>query len=95
MYLEEVEEGQTRDDLALIIEEVLRQRILGVKNEFGVYIAPAFPKLILCLSGAVLNKDSKYHYLLKLASDCTARRLVPEKIGHIKPCEQRKLVCAI
>lgn len=81
MYLNEVPEGQTRDDLALIIEEMLRQRIQGVKNEKGVYITPAFPKLIYVLEENNIREDSKYFYLTKLAAECTAKRMVPDYIS--------------
>ena len=81
MYLDEVPEGQTRDDLALIIEEMLKQRIQGVKNEKGVYITPAFPKLIYCLDEDNIYNDSKYYYLTKLAAECTAKRMVPDYIS--------------
>ena len=81
MYLDEVEEGQTRDDLALIIEEMLRQRILGVKNEKGVYITPAFPKLIYVLEEDNIHRDSKYWHITKLAAECTAKRMVPDYIS--------------
>lgn len=81
MYLDEVEEGTARDDLALIIEEMLNQRILGVKNEKGVYITPAFPKLIYVLEEDNIHEDSKYWYLTKLAAKCTAKRLVPDYIS--------------
>ena len=81
MYLDEAEEGQTRDDLALIIEEMLKQRILGVKNEKGVYITPAFPKLIYVLDEDNIHEDSKYWYLTKLAAECTAKRMVPDYIS--------------
>ena len=83
MYLNEVPEGQTRDDLALIIEEMLRQRIQGVKNEKGVYITPAFPKLIYVLEENNIREDSKYFYLTKLAAECTAKRMVPDYISEI------------
>ena len=95
MYLDEVEEGQTRDDLALIIEEMLKQRMVGVKNEKGVYITPAFPKLIYCLDEDNIHEDSKYYYLTKLAAECTAKRMVPDYIsakvmkqlkGDVYPC---------
>ena len=72
MYLDEVEEGPARDDLAMIIEEMLNQRILGVKNEKGVYITPAFPKLIYVLEEDNIHEGSKYWYLTKLAAQCTA-----------------------
>lgn len=81
MYLNEVPEGQTRDDLATIIEEVLHQRIKGVKNEKGVYITPAFPKLIYVLEENNITEGSKYWYLTKLAAECTARRMVPDYIS--------------
>ena len=95
MYLDEVEEGQIRDDLALIIETVLKQRIKGVKNKMGVYITPAFPKLIYVLDEDNIHNDSKYYYLTKLAAECTAKRLVPDYIsakimkelkGDVYPC---------
>ena len=81
MYLNEVPVGQTRDDLALIIEEMLRQRIQGVKNEAGVYITPAFPKLIYVLEEDNIREGSRYCELTKLAAKCTARRLVPDYIS--------------
>ena len=81
MYLDEVPEGQTRDDLALVIEEVLKQRIQGVKNEKGVYITPAFPKLIYVLEEDNIHEESKYWYLTKLAAQCTAKRMVPDYIS--------------
>ena len=96
MYLNEVPEGQIRDDLALIIEEMLKQRINGVKNEKGVFITPAFPKLIYCLEENNIEPDSKYYYLTKLAAQCTAKRMVPDYIsekimkelkgGDVYPC---------
>ena len=81
MYLDEVEEGQTREDLAMIIEEVLKQRIQGVKNEKGVWITPAFPKLIYVLDEDNVHKDSKYFRLTELAAKCTAKRMVPDYIS--------------
>ena len=81
MYLNEVKDSQTKEDLAKIIEEVLKQRIQGVKNEKGVYIAPTFPKLIYCLEEDNITEDSKYWYLTKLAAECTARRMVPDYIS--------------
>lgn len=81
MDINEVEPGQTQDDLALIIEEVLRQRIEGVKNEKGVYITPAFPKLIYCLDENNAKPGSKYYYLTKLSAKCTAKRMVPDYIS--------------
>lgn len=95
MYLDEVPEGQTRDDLALIIEEVLKQRIKGVKNEQGYPITIAFPKLIMALDEDNIHEDSKYYYLTKLAAECSAKRLVPDYIsvkvmkdlkGDVYPC---------
>lgn len=81
MYLDEVEDQHTKDDLALIIEEMLHQRILGVKNEKGAYITPAFPKLIYVLDENNIYPDSKYYYLTKLAAKCTAKRMVPDYIS--------------
>ena len=81
MYIDEVPEGQTRDDLAMVIEEMLNQRIRGVKNEKGVYITPAFPKLIYVLEEDNIHEDSKYWYLTKLAAQCTAKRMVPDYIS--------------
>ena len=81
MYLDEVEEGQTRDDLAMIIEEVLKQRMQGVKNEKGVWITPAFPKLIYVLDEDNITEDSKYWYLTELSAQCTAKRMVPDYIS--------------
>ena len=81
MYLDEVPEGRTRDDLAMIIEEVLIQRMQGVKNEKGVWITPAFPKLIYVLDEDNITEDSKYWYLTELAAKCTAKRMVPDYIS--------------
>ncbi len=81
MYLNEVEDGQTKDDLAMIIEETLNQRIQGVKNEKGVYVTPAFPKLIYVLEEDNITKDGKYWYLTELAAKCTAKRMVPDYIS--------------
>lgn len=81
MYLDEVPEGQTRDDLALVIEEMLNQRIRGVKNEKGVYITPAFPKLIYVLEEDNITEGSKYWHLTKLAAKCTSKRMVPDYIS--------------
>lgn len=81
MYLDEVPEGRTRDDLALVIEEMLKQRILGVKNEKGIYITPAFPKLIYVLEEDNVREGSKYWELTKLAATCTAKRMVPDYIS--------------
>ena len=79
MYLGETEEY--KEEVAMIIEEFLKQRILGFKNEKGVYITPAFPKLLYVLEEDTMNKDSKYYYLTKLAAECTAKRLVPDYIS--------------
>ncbi len=101
MYLNEVSDPQERHDLALIIEEMLKQRIQGVKNEKGVYITPAFPKLIYVLEENNVEPDSPYYYLTELAAKCTAKRMVPDYIseklmlslkidtkgeGHCYPC---------
>lgn len=79
MYLGETDEY--KDELAMIIEEFLRQRILGFKNEKGVYITPAFPKLLYILEEDNIHEDSKYWYLTKLAAECTAKRMVPDYIS--------------
>ena len=81
MYLDEVEDGQLRDDLAMIIEETLKQRMKGVKNEKGVYITPAFPKLIYALQENNIEPNSQYYYLTELAARCSAKRLVPDYIS--------------
>lgn len=81
MDINEVPEGQTRDDLALVIEEVLKQRIQGVKNEAGVWITPAFPKLIYALDENNVRPGSKYYYLTELSAKCTAKRMVPDYIS--------------
>ena len=96
MYLDEVPEGQTRDDLAMIIREVLIQRMKGVKNEKGVWITPAFPKLIYVLDEDNITEGSKYYDLTVLAAECTAKRMVPDYIsakiqrelkqGEVYPC---------
>ena len=96
MYLDEVPEGQTRDDLALIIEEVLLQRMQGVKNEKGIWITPAFPKLIYVLDEDNITEDAPYWHLTELAARCTAKRMVPDYIsakvmrqlkqGDVYPC---------
>ena len=81
MYLNEVPEGRTREDLALVIKEVLKQRIYGVKNEAGVLITPAFPKLIYVLEEDNIKEGCKYFELTKLAAECTAKRMVPDYIS--------------
>ena len=95
MYLDEVPEGQTRDDLALLIEETLKQRLQGVKNEQGVWVTPAFPKLLYVTDEDNITEDSKYWYLTKLAAKCSAKRMVPDYIsakmmkelkGDVYPC---------
>ena len=84
MYLDEVPEGRTREDLALVTEEVLKQRMQGVKNEKGVWITPAFPKLIYVLEEDNIREGSKYWELTKLAAECTAKRMVPDYISEKK-----------
>ena len=96
MYLDEVPEGQTRKDLAMIIEEVMVQRMQGVKNEKGVWITPAFPKLIYVLDEDNISEEAPYWYLTELAAKCTAKRMVPDYIsakimkelkqGDVYPC---------
>ncbi len=95
MYIDEVPEGQTREDLAMIIKEVLRQRMEGVKNEKGVWVTPAFPKLIYVLGEDNITEGSKYWEITKLAAECTAKRMVPDYIsakimkrdkGDVYPC---------
>ena len=81
MYLNEAKNEQEKKDLALIIEETLKQRYQGVKNEKGVWITPAFPKLIYVLEEDNIHKDSKYYYLTELAAKCTAKRMVPDYIS--------------
>ena len=90
MYLGEVEDPQTKADLALIIEEVLKQRIQGVKNEKGVWIAPTFPKLIFVLEEDNIYENSKYFYLTQLAAECTAKRMVPDYVSE-KVMKQSKI----
>ena len=84
MYLGEARSAQEQHDLAIIIEETLRQRIEGVKNEKGVWITPAFPKLIYVLEEDNITEDSKFWYLTKLAAKCTAKRMVPDYISEKK-----------
>lgn len=81
MYLNEAKDEQTKNDLALIIEEVLNQRIQGVKNEKGVWVTPAFPKLLYVLEDDNVHEGDKYFYLTKLAAKCTAKRMVPDYIS--------------
>lgn len=87
MYLGEAKNEQEKKDLALIIEETLEQRYQGVKNEKGVWITPAFPKLIYVLEEDNVHEDSPYYYLTKLAAKCTARRMVPDYISAKKMLE--------
>ena len=87
MYLGEAKNEQERKDLALIIEEILEQRYQGVKNEDGVWVTPAFPKLIYVLEEDNIHEDSPYYYLTKLAAKCTARRMVPDYISEKKMLE--------
>ena len=89
MYLGEAKGEQERRDLALCIEEMLRQRYQGVKNEAGVWITPAFPKLIYALEEDNVHEDSRYFYLTKLAAKCTARRMVPDYISEKKMREYK------
>ena len=89
MYLNETKDEQTKKDLALIIEEVLKQRIQGVKNEKGIWVTPAFPKLLYVLEEDNVYEDSKYFYLTKLAAECSAKRLVPDYISEKKMLEYK------
>jgi len=81
MYLNEAKDERTKEDLAMLIEEVLKQRILGVKNEVGVYVTPAFPKLVMVLQEDNIAPGTKYWYLTELAAKCTAKRLVPDYVS--------------
>lgn len=81
MYINEVPEGQIRKDLAMIIEEMLHQRLQGVKNEKGAWISPAFPKLIYALTDNNMEDGSEYYYLTELAAKCSAKRLVPDYLS--------------
>ena len=87
LYLGEVPEGQLRDDLAIVIEVMLKQRILGVKDNSGVYITPAFPKLIYVLQEDNIREGTPYFYLTELAAKCTAKRMVPDYISEKKALE--------
>ena len=93
MYLSEAKNEQEKKDLAMIIEEVLRQRYQGVKNEKGVWVTPAFPKLIYVLEEDNIHTDSPYYYLTELAARCTARRLVPDYISEKKMRELKEGNC--
>ena len=81
IYLDEVPEGQTRDDLARLAKEVFRQRIQGIKNEKGVWVTPAFPKIIYTLDADNIEEGTPYYDLTKLAAECTAKRMVPDYIS--------------
>lgn len=81
MYLNEVKDSQTKADLALLIEEVLKQRIQGIPNEQGMFVSPTFPKLIYVLEEDNIHENSKYYYLTKLAAQCTSKRMVPDYIS--------------
>ena len=89
MYLNEAKDEQEKEDLAMIIEEVLRQRIEGVKNEKGVWITPAFPKLLYVLQEDNIREGTKYWYLTELAAKCSAKRLVPDYISEKKMLEYK------
>lgn len=89
LALDEVPEGKERDDLAMIIEEVLKQRIQGIKNEAGEWITPAFPKLVYLLEEDNITPDSKYWYLTELAAKCTAKRMVPDYVSKKKMFEYK------
>lgn len=93
MYLGEAKNDRERADLALIIEEVLKQRFQGVKNEAGVWVTPAFPKLIYVLEEDNIHEDSRYYYLTRLAAKCTAKRLVPDYISEKKMKELKEGNC--
>ncbi len=93
LYLGEAKNERERDDLAMIIEETLEQRYQGVKNEKGVFITPAFPKIIYVLEESNIHPDSKYYYLTQLAAKCTAKRLVPDYISEKKMKELKEGNC--
>ena len=90
MYLNEAKNEREKKDLAMIIEETLRQRYQGVKNEAGVWVTPAFPKLIYVLEEDNIEEGSEYYYLTELAAKCTAKRLVPDYISEKKMKELKK-----
>ena len=81
MYLNEAKNQREKDDLAMLIEEELKQSLLGVKNEEGVYITPAFPKVIYVLQEDNIKPGSKYYYLTELAAKCSIKRLTPDYIS--------------
>lgn len=89
MYLNDAPEGQPRKDLAKLIQTVLKQRIAGVKNEFGKPITIAFPKLLYVLDENNIHEDSEYWYLTKLAAECSSKRLVPDYISAKKMREMK------
>lgn len=89
IYLKDAKEGTERNDLAMIVEEVLKQRIQGIKNEQGVYITPAFPKILFVLDDTNMSPCSTYYYLRKLAAQCTAKRMVPDYISEKKLLEYK------
>ncbi len=93
MYLNETKNEQEKKDLAIIIEETLRQRLQGVKNEAGVWVTPAFPKLIYVLEEDNIKEDAEYYYLTELAAKCTAKRLVPDYISEKKMMELKEGNC--
>lgn len=90
MYLDDVEEGQERDDLALVCQKIFEQRILGLKGRDGVYVSPAFPKLIYVLDEDNINEDSQYYWLTELAAKCTSQRMVPDYISAKKMKEYKE-----
>lgn len=89
MYLNEAKTPEAKHDLALVIEEVLKQRILGVKNSKGIYIAPSFPKLLYVLEEDNINENGEFYYLTKLAAECTSKRMVPDYISEKKMLEYK------
>lgn len=93
MYLNEAKNEREKKDLAMIIEETLKQRYQGVKNESGVWITPAFPKLIYVLEEDNVNEGTEYYYLTEMAAKCTAKRLVPDYISEKKMMELKEGNC--
>lgn len=93
MYLNEAKSQQEKDDLAMLIEEVLKQSLQGVKNEVGVWVTPAFPKIIYVLQDDNITEDSKYWYLTKLAAKCSLKRLTPDYISEKKMKELKEGYC--
>lgn len=90
MYLDDVEEGQERDDMALVCQKIFEQRILGIKGKDGAYVSPAFPKIIYVLDEDNIYEDSKYYWLTKLGATCTAQRMVPDYISAKKMKEYKE-----